>query len=162
MCHSIFDWRGMWHAGAVWATAGAHCSSLWRRLLFWHRCCPSRSENALRALREADISLTEVLFKDNKNINSHSQCYNIYSLLTFGIYCCLSALYSLSWRSTSSMSLILWHLARIGDITLTDSAAQAVFSDLITCWTRAVDLITHPFETTTRLLMGNVWVQEDK
>lgn len=97
-----------------------------------------------------------------KPLNSYWQYYIIYSLLTFGINCWLSALHFLSWRSTSSMNLSLWHLACTHDITLTDSAAQAVFSDLITCWTRAVDLITKPFETTSRLLMGNVWLREDK
>lgn len=130
------------------------------RCLFWHRCCPSQHEYALGASRGNRNFLHTS--KDNENTYSKWQFYIICSVLTFGIYCWLSALHLLSWRSTSSMNLILWHLACTDDIRLTDSRAQAVFSDLITCRTRAADLITKPFETTPRLLMGNVWVLEDK
>lgn len=129
-------------------------------LFFWHRCCPSQHEYALRASGGNRNFFHRS--EDNETTYSNWQYYIIYRILTFGIYCWLSALHLLSWRSTSSMNLILWHLACTDDIKLTDSTAQAVFSDLITCWTRTVDLITKPSETTPGLLMGNVWVLEDK
>lgn len=121
-------------------------------LLLWHRCW-------ICIKGKQEFHLQKSCFKHRKNIYGNWHYYINYSLLTFAIYCWLSAL---SWHSTFSMNLILWHLACTDDITLTDSAAHAVFSDLITCWTRAVDLITKPFKTTTRLLMGNVWADEDK
>lgn len=59
-----------------------------------------------------------------------------------------------------TMNLTSWHLARTDDITPAGGAARAsVFSDLITCWTRAVDLITAPFEAAFRQLMVNLWVR---
>lgn len=58
VCRTIFDWRGMWHSGAVWAAAEACCSSLWSQedLLFGRRCCPSLPEYALRPLMGSRMS----------------------------------------------------------------------------------------------------------
>lgn len=144
----------MWHLGAVWGYSWGSLHLTVANLLFWHRCCPSHHEYVLRAWRGNRICFHRG--KDNANTYSNWEYYIICSNLTFWIYCWLSALHSPSWRSTSSISLILWHLASTDDITLTDSAAQV---DLITCWTRAVDLITRLYEATPRLLIGCVWGQ---
>lgn len=65
---------------------------------------------------EAGTSPSEPLFKGNKTINCNRQSCIISAILTFWIYCRLSALHFLSWRSPSSMNLFLvtfslyrWH-----------------------------------------------------
>lgn len=151
-CAALFDWRRMWHSGLCelqLRLTAVHSESQ-EDLLLWQRCGPG-----LRGMKgKEECILQKPCLKTIPNGHWHYYIFTYYWHVRFTAS---SLLTRHILREFLPLTCILfWRHHAHG------RKAQTVLSDLITCRTIAVDLITKPMETTTRLLMGDVWVHEDK